>query len=83
MITWEDFSSAMIDILSSGYGVDLTGWHQDQLTNLLDKVDENDVGEFVNRFYEDVDFCDLMEGELNFVAELIGCKVNHKITFSK
>ena len=82
MISWSDFSDLMNDILSSGQGSgDMTGWHEEQLKDLFDKVHANDVGTFVNRYYADIEPCEVLGGELSYIGGLIDSTVVSKITF--
>lgn len=81
MISWSDFSDQMNDILSSGQGDVMSGWHEDQLKELFGNVHANDVGTFVNRYYADIEPSEVLGGELSYIGGLIDSTVVSKITF--
>lgn len=79
---YEEFQDAMSDILSSGNGMEFLNWHKKKLKELFKTVSDRDVlVDYLNTFYSNVEPNDLLEGELDEVAELINGTVKKTILF--
>lgn len=73
MMEYEQFDSTMSDILSSGNGQRFTSWHRDELKELFEKIDDRKVlVDYINIFYSNIYLSDMLDGETEEVAELIG-----------
>lgn len=79
---YEEFQNEMSDILSSGNGMEFLNWHKRKLKELFKTVSDRDVlVDYLNTFYSNVEPNDLLEGELDEVAELINGTVKKTILF--
>lgn len=79
---YEEFQNEMSDILSSGNGMEFLNWHKKKLKELFKTVSDRDVlVDYLNTFYSNVEPNDLLEGELDEVAELINGTVKKTILF--
>ena len=80
-MTKADFMEQYADIISSGYGGELTDWHKKELTELFNGMDKAVLEEWLVEMYH-LDY-GLEEGlgaeELNWTAEYLGKKA--KISF--
>lgn len=79
---YEEFQDTMADILSSGNGIEFLNWHRKELKKLFKTVKNRDVlVDYLNSFYSTVEPHEMLEGELDEVAELINGTVKKTILF--
>jgi len=69
--TYEDFSTEMTEILSSGSVFEMSDWHETSIAELFSGMDRDCVIDFVNRWYASQNAEELRDGELATVADLI------------
>ncbi len=80
-ITYAKFDARMIRILTSR-DLELNDRHRVMLLDILTEVDPSDRVNFVTEFYnEGTKREDIRVGELEYIAELLKCKVVVNITF--
>ena len=60
------------DILSSGYGDDLSSWHEEELTELAKSLNKAEKAELFQEYVRTLDPACCIEGELEVMSELFG-----------
>lgn len=79
---YKEFQDTMADILSSGNGIEFLSWHRKELKKLFKTIKNRDVlVDYLNTFYSTVEPHEMLEGELDEVAELINGTVKKTILF--
>ena len=82
-MSYETFDDVMTDVLSSGNGIKFTNWHKRQLKELFSSIhDKSVLVQYLNDFYSGQEPDQLLEGELDEIAELIGGTYKASVVFA-
>ena len=80
--SYEEFSQRMTGILSSGSVLELSDWHEQQLTELFSGMHKGTLIDFLNIWYRSQQIEDVREDELSWIAEHLGLTVETRIWFA-
>ena len=78
---YQDFADQMDDILSSGYGGELSDWHKEQLKELFAQIHPDLLKEYVKTFYTTNSTEGVTDEEIAFVCEQTGLTASMKVVF--
>jgi len=82
MTDFDHIQEQIDDIMSSGMGGEITCWHEEQLTELISPLPDNDKREVFKLYSDNLLECEGWEmEEVDFIGKLCGVK-DIKLSFS-